>query len=363
MTSRHQPPLRCAIIGCGQVAQEYLTTLQHAADLTVVACADIDLSAAKSFAERHGIPEVGAPGDILATTNIDVAVILTPPATHVDLAHDALDAGAHVYVEKPLGLTAAESERLLRAASDKGLLVGAAPDTVLAPSARAAHHALATGAVGTPVAADAALLAPGPESWHPTPQPFYASGAGPLGDMGPYYLAMLTYLLGPIEYVEASATSTRSERTIRTGPHAGDIFRTDTPTHVVAFLRSRSQALITVTTSFDIAATARPHLEIYGTDGSLVLPDPNFHDGSVRYRRRGEQTWQELPQDDAVASAGRGLGVLDLVDSIRNDASECPSGHRAHHVVEVIEAIEFARTSGHPAELRLLREERCAGLR
>lgn len=363
MTSRPQPPLRCAIIGCGQVAQEYLATLESAADLTVSACADIDLSAAKALAERNGIPEVGAPGEIFAGSNLDVAVILTPPATHIDLARDALDVGAHVYVEKPLGLTAADSELLLRTASDKGLLVGAAPDTALAPPARAAHAALATSVVGTPMAADAALLAPGPEKSHPAPQPFYASGAGPLGDMGPYYLAMLTYLLGPIEYVEATATSTRGKRTIRTGPHAGDTFRTDTPTHVVAFLRSRSQALITVTTSFDIAATTRPHLEVYGTEGSLVLPDPNFHDGPVRYRRPGEQTWQELPQDDVVASTGRGLGVLDLVDSIRSDASDCRSGHRAHHVVEITEAIEFARTSGHPAEISLLREERRAGLR
>ncbi|GAA4888713.1 Gfo/Idh/MocA family oxidoreductase [Pseudonocardia sp. C8] len=362
MTSRHQPPLRCAIIGCGQVAQEYLATLQHAADLTVVACADIDTSAAKKFAERHGIPEAGAPDEILANS-IDVAVILTPPETHVDLARDALDAGAHVYVEKPLALTAPDSDLLLREALDKGLIVGAAPDTVLAPPTRAAHQALATGVIGTPLAADAALLAPGPESWHPAPQPFYASGAGPLGDMGPYYLAMLTYLLGPIEYVEACVTSTRSERVVRTGPYADDTFRADSPTHLVAFLRSHGQVLITLTTSFDIAATTRPHLEIYGTDGSLVLPDPNFHNGPVRYRSRGERAWQELAQEDAFVSTGRGLGVLDLVDSIRSGASECPSGHRAHHVVEIIEAIEFARASGHPAELRLLREERCAGLR
>lgn len=240
MTSRHQPSLRCAIIGCGQVAHEYLATLQHAADLNVIACADIDLTVAKAFAERHGIPDAGAPCDILTTTDIDVAVILTPPATHVELARHALDAGAHVYVEKPLGIAAVDSELLLRTASDKGLLVGAAPDTVLAPPARAAHHALTTGVIGTPLAADAALLAPGPERWHPAPQPFYASGAGPLRDMGPYYLAMLTYLLDPIEYVEASATSTRSKRTIRTGPHAGDTFRTDTPTHLIAFLRART---------------------------------------------------------------------------------------------------------------------------
>lgn len=363
MTSRHQPPLRCAIIGCGQVAQEYLATLHHAADITVVACADIDISAAKKFAERHGIPEVGTPSDILANGTIDVAVILTPPDTHVDLARDALDAGAHVYVEKPLGLAATDSDLLLREAAKKQLLVGAAPDTVLAPPALAAHHALATGVIGTPVAADAALLTPGPERWHPAPQPFYSTGAGPLGDMGPYYLAMLTYLLGPIEYVEATATSTRSERAMRTGPHAGDTFRAHAPTHLGAFLRSHNHVLITLTTSFDIAATTRPHLEIYGTDGSLVLPDPNFHDGPVRYRRRSEPSWQELPQDHTLVPPGRGIGVLDLTETVRNGVTECPSGDRAHHVVEIIDAIEFARASGHPAELRLLREERCAGLR
>lgn len=361
--TRYPTLLRGAIIGCGQVAHEYVATLQRSADFTVTACADIDLRAATDFADQYNIPEAGAPGDILAGGGIDVAVILTPPRTHIALARDALNVGAHVYVEKPLGLTTADSALLLREASHKGLHVGAAPDTVLAGPARAAHRALATGVIGTPLAADAALLAPGPEAWHPAPQQFYDSATGPLRDMGPYYLAMLTYLLGPIEYVEACATSTRSERVIRSGPRAGDAFRSAAPTHLVALLTTREHVRVTLTTSFDIAATTRPHLEIYGTDGTLVLPDPNFHDGLVRYRRRDESFWHDLAHADTDLPTSRGIGVLDLVESIRRGSSECPSGHRAHHVVEIIEAIELARTSGHSAELRLLREERCARLR
>lgn len=361
--TRHPTPLRAAIIGCGQVAHEYIATLQRFPDLTMSACADVDLRAAKEFADRYNIPESGTADKVLTGRRIDVAVILTPPHTHVGVARDALNAGAHVYVEKPLALTATDSALLLREAADKALQVGAAPDTVLAGHARAAHRALATGLIGTPLAADAALLARGPETWHPAPEPFYGPGIGPLGDMGPYYLAMLTYLLGPVEFVEACVTSSRSDRVIRSGPRAGETFHAAAATHLIALLTTQEHVRVTVTTSFDIAATTRPHLEIYGTEGTLVLPDPNFHDGRVRYRRRDESSWHDLAHADSGPPAGRGIGVLDLVESVGRGSSECPSGHRAHHVVEIIEAIEFARTSGHPAELRLLREERCARLR
>lgn len=358
-----QQPLRCVLVGCGQVAHEYLTTLREHHDLDLVSCVDIDVDRAKAFAARHAVPGFGPPEDELSSGRFDLAVILTPPSTHVDLARQVLDAGAHVYVEKPLGHDPIGADALLNLARTKGLLVSAAPDTVLAPPTRAALNALESGAIGNPIAADAALLARGPESWNPTPQPFYADGVGPLADMGPYYLSTLVSLLGPVDYVEATATRITLERTIQSGPEAGQTFVTAEPTHVTALLHTASDTLITMTTSFDIAATQRPHVEIYGTDGTLVLPDPNFHHGPVRYRRKGSRTWQDLNQVVPTGRPiGRGMGVLDLVDSIRHGADECVSGRRAHHVVEIIDAIRFASKSGHPADLALLPEERRAGV-
>lgn len=361
MTSRR--PLRCVLVGCGQVAHEYLTTLRDQDAVDFVSCVDIDTNRAMTFAAEHSVPAFGSPDEVLPGGGFDIAVILTPPSTHLDLAHQALDAEAHVYVEKPLGLDPIGTDALLDHARTKGLLIGAAPDTVLAPPTLTALNALESGAIGTPIAGDAALLAPGPETWNPAPGPFYAAGAGPLADMGPYYLSTLVSLLGPIAYVEATTTRTVPERTIRTGREAGRTFVTAEPTHVAAFLRTEGDALISLTTSFDVAATTRPHLEIYGTDGTLVLPDPNFHDGPVRYRRRGSSAWQEVGQVmTTTPQVGRGMGILDLADAIRSGAQECASGRRAHHVVEIIEAIRFAEKSGHPAELALLREERRAGL-
>lgn len=357
-----QQPLRCAIIGCGQVAAEYLATLRRAHDLVVTRCADIDPDTARNFAARHDIPRSDTPGRVLTDGGLDIAVILTPPHTHLAIARDALDAGAHTYVEKPLGPAPADTAALLEHAHQRGLLVGAAPDTVLAPPTCAAQHALESGVIGTPLAGDAALLAPGPETWHEAPHRFYAQEAGPLGDMGPYYLATLIYLLGPIAHIEAATTSTRAWRTIRTGPHNGESFPTHAPTHVAAFLRTRRQALITLTTSFDIAATTRPHLEIYGTDGTLVLPDPNFHHGPVRYRRRGDPTWHELNQHHPLRPTGRGIGVIDLAETIRAGAPHCPSGHRAHHIVEIIHTIAAASDSPHSTGPRSLGEKRHAGL-
>lgn len=345
-------PLRCALVGCGQVAREYLATLHNHHDVEVVSCVDIDPERAKAFAARHSVTGFGRLEDALHGGAVDIAIILTPPSTHVGLARRALDAGAHVYVEKPLGLDPTGTEALLDHARAKRLLVGAAPDTVFAPPAHAALTALDSGAIGTPLAADAALLSPGPEAWHQSPAPFYAQGGGPLTDMGPYYLSTLVFLLGPVDYVAATTTRSVPRRTIRTGPEAGRTFTTTEATHLVALLRTHSDVLITLTTSFDTPATTRPHLEIYGTEGTLVLPDPNFHEGPVRYRRTGSRTWRQLEQDiPSTSPTSRGMGVLDLVQSIRRGDDKCVSGHRAHHVVEIIEAIRFAEKSETPTDL------------
>lgn len=353
-----QRPLKCVVVGCGQVAHQYLATLRDQDAVEIVSCVDIDANKAKTFAAEHSVSVFGRPEDVLPGGRFHIAMVLTPPNTHVDIARQVLDAGAHVYVEKPLGLDPAGTDALLDQAQTKGLLVGAAPDTVLAPPALTAVKALEAGAIGTPIAADSALLSPGPERWNPTPRPFYAPGVGPLADMGPYYLSTLVSLLGPIVCVEAAVTRTVPERTIHIGRATGQTFGAAEPTHVAAFLRTEGDAVIAVTTSFDVAGTTRPHLEIYGTDGTLVLPDPNFHEGPVRYRPVGSRTWQELDQAPSMISPiGRGAGVLDLADAIQRGADECASGRRAHHVVEIIDAIRFAVKSGHPVELAVRREE------
>ncbi|MDF5759042.1 Gfo/Idh/MocA family oxidoreductase [Spongiactinospora sp. TRM90649] len=321
--------VRCAIAGCGMVAEEYAQTLRSSRAINLVTCADIDVARARAFARRYSIPRVVSPGQLDA----DVVIVLTPPEHHADVARSAIEAGMSVYLEKPLARTASEAESLLALADRRGVLIGAAPDTFLAPPIQAAAEAITAGLIGEPIAATAALLSPGPERWHPRPEPIY--DLGPLLDMGPYYLTALIHLLGPIATVHGAICGSRPRRTRPSGAE----FTTTTATHVEALLETAAGVSITLTTSFDTQATTRPHLEIYGTDGTLVLPDPNFHEGTVRIRRQGENDWSALtPKMPGFEVVGRGMGVLDLINGPRR-----ASGETALHLLHVIEAVQ--RTS------------------
>jgi hypothetical protein len=230
-------------------------------------------------------------------------------------------------------------------------LPDAAPDTFLGPAVQTASQAITAGEIGEPLSADAALLSCGPENWHPAPEPFYAAGLGPLLDMGPYYLSVLTYLLGPVTHVVGSMTSIRSRRTIRTGPRAGEHFVAGAPTRIDALFRTGTGLPVTFTASFDTVATVRPHIEIYGSEATLQLPDPNFHDGQVRLRRRGQDTWSVLPTDRGSVS-GRGMGVVDLADAIAEQRPHRAAGERARHVLAITEAIHKASLAGRQVAVR-----------
>lgn len=308
--------IRCAIAGCGMVADEYARTLSRSHTVDLVACTDIDRDRARAFAQRHAISDVAT----LDHLDADLVIVLAPPAHHVAVASAAVLAGIPVYIEKPLAVSARDAEALLALARRNGVLVGAAPDTFLAPPAMAAATAIAAGLIGEPVAATAALLSAGPERWHPNPEPIY--DLGPLLDMGPYYLTTLIYLLGPLTGVDGASSTRRPTRTNASGV----TFTVEGPTHLDALLRTRARVPVTLTTSFDIQATTRPHLEIYGTEGTLVLPDPNFHTGVVRIRRRDDHTWRTLPQPASPFDVvGRGMGVLDLAEALRGGFDrDCP---------------------------------------
>lgn len=329
--------IRCAIVGCGMVAEEYAQTLSASSLVELVSCFDVDVELAQAFAARNAIHAVASVDQLDA----ELVAVLTPPAQHVEVASAVVRAGMSVYVEKPLALSLSDAASLLALAAEHEVLVGAAPDTFLAPPVQSAVAALAAGLIGEPVAATAALLSPGPERWHPRPEPIY--DLGPLLDMGPYYLATLIHLLGAVASVHGATAATRAPRT----KVSGDAFTATAPTHIDALLETRSGVPITVTTSFDVQGTTRPHLEIYGTDGTLVLPDPNFHHGVVRLRRRGETTWESLtPALPRVNVIGRGMGVLDLADALRNGARGQATGDLALHVLSVIEAIGRAAATG-----------------
>lgn len=331
-------PVRTGIVGCGMVAVEYAQTLAAANGIKLGVCADLDGARAQSFADHHRITAV--PVDhALDPAMLDLALILTPPSTHAALARQAIAAGLRaVWIEKPFTTDPEDATALLQLAQRTGTLIGVAPDTLLGPAIQTASEALKQNLVGDVLSATASLFSTGPEGWHPSPEPFYSEHVGPLGDMGPYYLTALDYLLGPL-HVRSAISRTRSDRRVGSGPHAGRLFTAQAPTYVTALLDTDTGTPITLITSFDAAGSRAPHLEIHGTDGTLVLPDPNAHDGQVLYLPYGQRTWTPLRPAPSSGPSSRGLGVLDLADALHKAHEPQCSAPRAERIVHLIGAI------------------------
>ncbi|MDH2427471.1 Gfo/Idh/MocA family oxidoreductase [Sphaerisporangium sp. TRM90804] len=329
-------PVGVAVVGAGVISDAYLRNLTAFPDLRVLGVADLDTGRAAEAARKHGVPVSGDVETILALRDVELVVNLTIPAAHAAVATAAVRAGKHVYGEKPLTLTLEEGEKLLAEADARGLRVGNAPDTFLGAGLQSAARALASGVIGTPVAANVVLRNPGPESWHPSPEFLFQRGAGPLFDLGPYYLTALASMLGPLSRVAASARQARPRRVIGSGPKGGTSFVVEVPTHVMALVDFAAGPSASTTFSFDSTDDSKT-IEIIGTEGVLSLPDPNTFEGPVKVRGAGDDDWRELPVQGTTI--GRGLGVLDMAQALRAGRPHRASGALALHVLEVMTAI------------------------
>lgn len=336
-------PVGVAVVGAGVISAQYLRNLAGFPDLRVLGIADLDTARARAAADEYGIPVAGDLDAVLALPEVEIVVNLTLPAVHATVATAALRAGKHVYGEKPLALNPKDGEELLAEAASRDLRVGNAPDTFLGAGIQTAKRAIEAGAIGAPVAASTAMMNFGPESWHPSPEFLFQEGAGPLFDIGPYYLTALVALLGPARRVGATAGRGREHRVIGSGPKAGTRFAVEVPTHVNAlidFTGGRSAASIF---SFD-SALRRTQFEVTGTEGTLWVPDPNTFEGPLMVRGAGDKDWRELPVSGTTA--GRGLGVLDMARAIRQDVPHRASGELAQHVLDTMTAIARSAHSG-----------------
>jgi len=336
-------PVGVALVGAGVISAEYLKNLTTFPDLRVLAVADLDVERAAAAAAQYGVPASGDPESVLAIPEVELVVNLTTPAAHAAVALAALRAGKHVYGEKPLTLDPVAGEKLLAEAQERGLRIGNAPDTFLGAGIQSAQRAVRSGAIGTPVAASVAFQTAGPESWHPSPEFLFQVGAGPLFDIGPYYLTALVALLGPVARVAAAARQARPRRAIGSGPKAGTVFDVEVPTHVMALIDFESGPGASATFSFD-SALRRQQLEITGTEGTLAVPDPNTFTGPVLVRGPKDQDWRELPVSGP--STGRGLGVLELARALRTGEPHRASGALAQHVLETMATIIDATQNG-----------------
>jgi predicted dehydrogenase len=351
---------RIGVVGTGAVFGFYARGLRWYGDLPIVRVADLDAARARARAQEHGIPAWGSLEELLADPDVDVVVNLTPPAVHHPVTSAALAAGKHVYVEKPIAASSALAREDLAQAQAAERVLGAAPDTFLGTAGQTARAAIDRGDIGAPFAATSFVRSSRVETWHPNPGFFFQPGGGPVLDWGPYHVAALVNLLGPIAEVQGATTIPSPVLEVTAPERTVDEVEVTVPTTATAILRTISGALITALYSFDVWDTALPQIEVYGTEGTLALPDPNHHDRPVLIRRRDEgpsdratrdaTPWRELPpvipptRDDTPLQF-RGHGVSDLVDSL-SGAPLRASGQFALHVLDVLEAIEAATFGG-----------------
>lgn len=339
--------VKIGIIGCGNISDIYLKNCTGVFSiLEVAAVADIIPERAREKAEKYNIAKVYSPQELLSDPEIQIVVNLTIPKAHAEVCLQALEAGKHVYVEKPLATTREDAQKIIIKAKEKGLKVGCAPDTFLGGGIQTCRKLIDDGWIGTPVAATAFMTCHGHESWHPDPEFYYKKGGGPMLDMGPYYLTALVNLMGPVQRVSGSAKITYPERTITSKPKYGDRIEVQVPTHVAGVLDFKSGAVGTIITSFDIWAANLPRIEIYGSAGTLSVPDPNTFGGTVLLKRAGQSDWMEVPHSHGYSENSRGLGVADMAYSIINRRAHRVNGELAYHVLDIMEGFQDASSSG-----------------
>lgn len=331
-------PFGIAVVGCGNISNQYLRNLTQFPDVKVAFCADIDTERAEKQAAAYDVPGHGTVGQALDHPGVDLVVNLTIPAAHAEVATAAVTAGKHVWNEKPLTLDVAAGRELLITARKHGVRVGCAPDTVLGAGIQSARRLIDGGGIGEPLSALTLLQGPGPQTWHPDPEFLFAKGAGPLFDLGPYYLSTLATLFGPARRVASLGRRASDTRTIGAGPRAGTEFSVEVPTYIAALVDYAAGQAAQLLFSWDSPLSRSGFLEITGIEATLAIPDPNRFDGDLRIRRAGDGDWTVIPSTGAAA--GRGSGVVDMVRAIRNNEPHRASGEMALHVLEVMSALE-----------------------
>lgn len=340
--------VRLGVIGCGAISGAYLGMAKNFPIVEVAACADLDFERAKVQAEKFGVPRACSVEELIADPSIELVLNLTVPKAHVPVALACIEKGKHTYAEKPLAVTRQDGLKVLEAARQKGVKVGCAPDTFMGAGIQTARKLVDEGAIGRPVAFTAFNMGAGHESWHPSPEFYYEAGGGPMLDMGPYYLTALMNILGPIKRLTGSATIAIPERTITSQPKHGKKITVETPDHVcgtIEFVNGCTGVIITsFATRFSEFGGKNP-ITIFGTEGTIKVPDPNTFDGPVWLRRIGDTEWKEMPHT-FVKGYGRSVGAADMAYAIRSGRPHRASGEQAMAVLDVMIGFLDSSASG-----------------
>ena len=336
------------IVGCGDISGIYLQniTTVFSDNLKIIGVCDLIPERAGKAA---GIVNeaAGASGDckiykdmheLFADPNVDIVLNLTRPYEHYGVGKPAILAGKNVYSEKPLGATLDEGLELVALAKEKGVLLGGAPDTFLGAGIQTCGKLIDDGYIGTPVGATAFMVCRGHESWHPDPEFYYKHGGGPMLDMGPYYITAMVSLLGGVKAVTGMARASFPTRLITSEPKKGTVVDVDVPTYIMGLLEFESGAIGSIFTTFDAYKAETPRIEIYGSAGTLSVPDPNTFGGDVRLYRPEEKEFLKMPLVFPFAENSRALGLDGMARGLGSGDFKANCGLTLH-VLEVMSGI------------------------
>ena len=347
--------IKIGFVGVGAISGIYLENITNMfKEIEIIGVCDLIRERAENAVKKYNIPKLyNDMYELFADPEVDIVLNITRPYEHYEVTKAALNAGKHVYSEKPLGASLEEGKELVALAKEKGLLLGGAPDTYLGAGIQTCRKIIEDGTIGDIVGCAGWMVCHGHESWHPDPEFYYKYGGGPMFDMGPYYLTCLVNLVGCVEAVSAMTKISFKERLITSQPHNGEIIQVDVPTYYAGNLRFEGGAIGTLITTFDVHNTARNNcLEIYGTKGTLYVPDPNTFGGPVFLQLAGEEK-KEIELAFNYPNNSRALGLADMAKTVA-DGKCCFRANcgQTYHVLEIMEG--FAKSGVEHREVEIL---------
>jgi predicted dehydrogenase len=345
-------PVKVGVIGCGAISNAYFKANKTFEILDFVACADLMMDRAKAKAEEHGIPTACTVEELLANDEIELVINLTVPKVHAEVNEAIINAGKSPYVEKPFAVSREDGQKIIKLAKDKGVLTGGAPDTFFGGGHQTCRKLIDDGWIGKPVAATAFMMSGGVEGWHPNPWFYYDVGGGPMFDMGPYYLTAFVNMFGPARRITGSTSKGFEQRVISNGIEDGKVIDVVVPTHVAGLVDYHNGATLSIVTSFDIKGGANlPNIEVYGTEGSIVVPDPNGFGGKVIVRRHDSDEALEVPHTHGYNDDNRGIGAADMAYALRTGRKHRANGDLTFHVLDQMHCFHDACDTGKHVEV------------
>ncbi len=346
-------PVKIAFVGVGAISGIYLENITNTfQEIEIIGVCDLIRERAEKAVEKYNIPKLyETMYDVFADEEVDIVLNLTRPYEHFDVSKAALEAGKNVYSEKPLAATLEEGKALVALAESKGLMLGGAPDTFMGAGIQTCRKLIDDGYIGEPVGAAAFMICHGHESWHPDPEFYYKHGGGPMMDMGPYYLTALVNLLGGVSAVTGVTRKSFNQRIITSEPKCGQVIDVDVPTYVTGILQFDNGAVGTIFTTFDVYYDSQARLEVYGTKGTLIVPDPNGFGGPIKLIRPEQGDAMEMPLTFDYKENSRALGLADMAKALRTGREFRPNYHQTYHVLEIMETIQKSSDARKTIEL------------